>query len=366
MPDILFQLIKVSLGNADRLSRTLSKDEWETLYDLAEKHAIVGICFMGIQRLPKEQLPDKFVLMEWMGQTERIRTRNAYMDECCLKLQDRLERDGQQYCILKGQGVATYYGNLASYRQSGDIDVWISGGFDKVVGYVNGISSIDNVYNHHVELNIFDDVCVEVHFKPIKQSNFIVNRKLCKWFDTQEYLQMQNLIPFADSKMHVPTIEFNVVYLLLHMYRHLLSEGIGLRHIIDYYIILKALCIDEAAKQNVRNLVSSFGIEKFACGVMWILCEIFGMKLSLALWKPNERHGRFILDEIMQMGNFGHSDERYQLSSKDSHIKRYFQMTMSKWRFFWYYPSECIWQPIEIFMRFFEIRFLKNKVRSVS
>ena len=354
---LFFQLIKVSLGNSDHLSRTLSKDEWETLYDLAEKHAIVGICFMGIQRLPKEQLPDKFVLMEWMGQTERIRTRNAYMDECCLKLQDRLERDGQQYCILKGQGVATYYGNLASYRQSGDIDVWISGGAKNVKEYACRISLVENTHERHVELKIFDDVEIEAHFLPTKLTNLIANRRLQKWFDYQEPIQMQNIIPFGKEKMHVPTLEFNFVYVLLHIYRHLFNEGVGLRQLMDYYFVLKTANISDDEKNRVREVISSLGLDNFAKGVMWVLHEVFGMNLSYAIWTLDERYGRFLLSEVMQMGNFGHSDSRYLYESSDWYVYRLSQVIKKKLSFFYLYPLEVFWQLHYIFVKFVRNRF---------
>lgn len=47
------------------------------------------------------------------------------MDRRCLKLQQTLTSDGFRSCILKGQGVASFYGPLASLRQSGDIDIFV-------------------------------------------------------------------------------------------------------------------------------------------------------------------------------------------------------------------------------------------------
>lgn len=364
--DFLFELVKIALGNADNLLCTLDSKEWDNLYEEAERQSLVGVCFVGIQKLPKEQLPYLELLMEWMGQTERIRSRNEQLNDYCLKLQKRLDNDNRLYCILKGQGVALYYGELSSYRQSGDIDVWISGGFDKVVGYVNGISETDKVQDNHIELNIFNDAEVEAHFLPTRLANLFANMRLNKWFATQEQIQMENVVSFSDGLLHVPTIEFNLVYLLLHIYRHLFSEGIGLRQLMDYYFALKVADIDDSTKDRVKNTVASLGLDDFAGGIMWVLHKAFGMDLSLALWTPNAKKGSFLLSEIVQMGNFGHQDDRFKLGKDDSHLLRYTQMIYGKLRFVRYFPSEVFWQSIEILVRFFKIRLLRRRVREIA
>ena len=51
MNDLFFELIRVALGNADRLSHKLKPKEWQMLYDMAKKQSLVGICFAGVHRL---------------------------------------------------------------------------------------------------------------------------------------------------------------------------------------------------------------------------------------------------------------------------------------------------------------------------
>lgn len=54
--NLLFKLIRVANCRMDSLSRVPSSEEWSMLYDLALKQAVAGVCFCGVQRLPKEQL----------------------------------------------------------------------------------------------------------------------------------------------------------------------------------------------------------------------------------------------------------------------------------------------------------------------
>lgn len=48
---------------------------------------------------------------------------NQEMAIKCKDILGRLKAVGMTSCILKGCGVGCYYGKLAPYRESGDIDV---------------------------------------------------------------------------------------------------------------------------------------------------------------------------------------------------------------------------------------------------
>lgn len=58
----------------------------------------------------------------------------------------------------------------------------------------------------------------------------------------------------------IPTVLYNAVYQLLHIYKHLFESGIGLRQLMDFYFVLRALHIE---RPNMR-LVTHYLEE-----VMW-------------------------------------------------------------------------------------------------
>lgn len=53
-------------------------------------------------------------------------------------------------------------------------------------------------------------------------------------------LQCSDVVTLPDGYggITVPTINFNIIYILSHLYRHVFTEGIGLRQLIDYYFVL--------------------------------------------------------------------------------------------------------------------------------
>ena len=135
---LFFELIRVSVGSCCKLSLIPSDKEWKGLYLMAQNQALIGTCFYGIKQLPAEQLINLplQLKMKWLGETVSVQKRNDVMNQRCLQLQRRLNEEGFNSCILKGQGVASIYSiELSRLRQPGDIDLgerWTS--FAEVVG----------------------------------------------------------------------------------------------------------------------------------------------------------------------------------------------------------------------------------------
>ena len=371
MEKVFFELLQVAIGKQGCLSHTPTESEWMQLYKLAEKHALLGISFAGVQRLDvQEQCPPQEILFQWFGISRQIEERNELLNKQCQTLEQRIRKDGLHCCLLKGQGNAMMYGHLSpqlgTLRQPGDIDTWVGGGFERVLHYVQGISPTDEVNEQHVHLDVFRDTEVEVHFTPSRLANRWRDRVLQQWFAEETNRQMSHQVPFDKHSLTIPTADFNMVYQLLHIYRHMFSEGIGLRQLMDYYVLLATNRLSYAECDSIRQLVHLFGLDRFAAAIMWILGYVFKLESTVMQWKPDERCGRFLLAEVMQMGNFGHSDKRFQLNSNDSHLRRYWQMAKSKWRFIRYFPCETLWQPIDTFIRFFELRQLKAIAKNMN
>lgn len=338
---LFFDLIRVSLGNQAHLSRAPKESEWIYIYELVKKQSLVGVCFVGIQRL--QQMPPELLYLQWMGMAAKIQQRNKVLDRQCAELQTKLSADGFRSCILKGQGVAQLYDEpLRAFRQSGDIDIWIEGGYRKVLEYAKSQSSVTEINEHHVDLNVFKNTEVEAHFKVGDLNNKWKNRRFQKWQMSVANLQFEHCCDALNIKH--PTIEFNLVFLMAHSHRHLFSEGLGLRQMMDYYFALKNARSDENIDfPKVRNLLNDFGLSRFAKAVMWILQEVFGLDRDLMIYEPDERLGRFVLQDIMRGGNFGKHDSTYQLTEGASHAIRLGQKVGASLRYIRYFHQESFW-----------------------
>ena len=65
-----------------------------------------------------------------------------------------------------------------------------------------------------------------------------------------------------------------------------------------------------AAIDRVQKELKELGLWKFAGGIMYIMQEVFGMPASRLIVPPNEKYGKFVLNEVLEAGNFGRHDAR--------------------------------------------------------
>lgn len=341
---LFFELIRVSIGVSGCLSKPPTSEEWKVLYDLAKKQSLVGVCFAGVQRLHmQQQEPPEMLYLTWMGMAAKIQQRNEVVNQQCIELQAKLSADGFRSCLLKGLGVALLYTeHLRGLRQSGDIDVWIEGGLDAVLRLAENYGVKPVVAEHHVDLPVFDTTEVEAHFTPSYLRCPWHNRRLQEWFREQASIQFANK---NDKGWCVPTTEFNLVFLLLHAFRHLTSEGVGLRQVMDYYFVLRTLYANENNNDNLLKTLSSLGLTSFAEAMMYVLQEVFSMKREKMLCEPNAKEGRYLLNEIMTGGNFGHHDNRVKKFASESKISRYMRQTRRNIHQLTHYPAEAFFSP---------------------
>lgn len=337
---MIIELVQIALGKRVRLSHAPTKDEWQDLFADAKKQSLVGVAFAGVQRLPKEQWPPQALLFEWIGATEVIKQANALLDKQCIKLQKRFDEEGIRSSILKGQGIARLYDEcFVSLRQPGDIDVYVDCGRERALQFAQDCGLKDVGWDYkHLHLDVFHNTEVEVHYRVEVLLNLWKNKRLQKWFKEHEESLFSN-----NGEFITPTIQFNRFYILLHIYRHFLYEGVGLRQLLDYYFVLRHT--EDIDSTELTALLKEYGMWKFARGVMWIMEEAFGLEKEYLIGEPLEKEGRFILSEVIAGGNFGHHDERLASTDKGKMqtVRKIVKHNIHLMR---HYPSEIIWPPI--------------------
>ena len=241
-----FAFLRYSLGKKEDMSRVIAGMDWQELYSFASKQALLGLCFEGIERLGKEY-PEELrlnpigreLLMTWMGKAQQIRRQNMKVNTVASKLFSMLREDGLRCCVLKGQGNALMYSNPYS-RTPGDIDVWIDASRERIMEYAQKKFELeDDIRLQHLETSL-DGVPVELHFFPCSMNNPIYHTRLQKWFRRNADLQCSHIVGLPDGAgdIAIPTTAFNVVYQLTHLYHHFFDEGIGMRQIIDYFLVV--------------------------------------------------------------------------------------------------------------------------------
>ena len=345
---IFFDFLRFCIGSAKEIPGSLKEVDWKELYRIAQKQALLGVLFHGIRRLPKELAPEQKLLMQWMVMAEMIRKQNIRLFQDSVKVCKNFENEGFANCILKGQGNALLYPD-PYMRTPGDIDIYL------VMQYINNVCPNQVMRYHHVDFPVMK-TAIEVHFTPSYMFFPIHNIRMQKWFGKVMDLQCSNVVTLPDGygEITVPTMSFNVIYILSHLYRHVFTEGIGLRQLLDYYFVVmmwhtdltNLTDSDSADLAALQRELKRLGLWKFAGAVMYVLHEVFGLEEDMMIVPMNEKEGMFLLDEIMRGGNFGQYDDRLGDKTGEGKVHRYFRMSLRNMRFVKHYSSEALCEPL--------------------
>ncbi len=340
MHNQFFELLRVSVGSQDSLSENPTADDWKALFKICKDQALLGVCFDGVNRLPESQMPPQDIIIKWMGLANTVRNRNMVLNDRCGQVMEMLSADGFHPVILKGQGNALMYPNPLS-RQCGDIDVWLDGDEEYIKKYVTDRDPRPHDFNfHHIDYHCFPDVEVEMHFALGKASDTIFSKKFYKWFSSQR----ENDFPTATlpngKNIVVPSLELNLIHQLVHIDQHFGPGGVGLRQIMDYYFLLKYANREKHDFSCYRKTVKQLGLRKMGESLMYVLGRVLGLQESEMPLAPNKKHGEFLLNEIINGGNFG--NVRRGKNAGMSKFGRRFRNLFKSLRFIPHFPGTYV------------------------
>lgn len=283
--------------------------DWKALYEFADKHKITGVCD-----------PTKYdvkigidALSLWLGDLEQIKASSSLLNKRVEELSRLLDEAGLSHCILKGQGNAEMYPDPL-LRMPGDIDVWVDADEKTVLEFIRDRYPEAVESYKHVKFPLFDDVPVDVHVTPLKFYCPKYDKRLQRWISEHKKKQFEHRIQLTGGKkeINVPTTRFNAVYQLGHMLIHLYDEGVGLRHLVDYYYVLKKLNASDKERDEISGVLKSLGMMRFAKAVMWVEKDVLGLRAEDCIVVPDEKFGRRFLEDVLEGGNFGQYSSKYK------------------------------------------------------
>ena len=151
-------------------------------------------------------------------------------------------------------------------------------------------------------------------------------------------------------------VDYDLIFQMNHIYRHLLDEGVGMRQVFDFYVLLKEYNKEQSERLELMNKselikhIRACGMKRFASALMLVLQEMFDISNDELLCNASKKHGTFLLNEMMTAGNFGHNDERMKaLEVKKGRLSYQLQKAQRRFkrnlRFLTSYPEEVICEP---------------------
>ena len=367
-----FELIQISLNRKQQFNEKPSTDEWQEIFLESQRQALSGIAFSGIEKLPESQRPPKQLMLQWYMLVAKLEDMNRHLNVRSIQVTNRFLEDGFMGCVLKGQGNAVMY-PMPLRRQCGDIDIWLlpkeeygisnwnwKESREKILDYVLKRFPNESVRYHHVEFPALKDVAIEVHYIPMFMQNPWGLRHLLKFFEENKDEEFNNYVELPENigKLCVPTPRFNAVYQLTHIFIHFIIEGIGLRHFVDYYYVMKFLKKED--HKYVQNQLKKINLYGFSQAVMYVLKEILGLEDHHLISPPNEKKGKILINEILEGGNFGKYGTKYWQEDSGFMMKNWEKLKRNM-HFLSSYPGEILFEPFSRVIRTYYCKKVKKR-----
>lgn len=372
--ELFFELLQVSLGTREALSRIPKSEEWVDIFAVARRQMVSGICFAGVASIyiAKDEINssdcqacnlEEAMYFKWARSAISTQNRNAEIVDRCLSLQNKLKENNIKSSVLKGIGIAYYYCDcgprntngtlsLSSVRSAGDIDLFVDCGRRRAIELARSMVSKDILWDiKHLHLPIYKKTSVEIHYEVEVSINIFRNRRLKKWFSKPEVVNM--IFGETQNGIVTPTTEFNLFYIYLHAFRHFLYEGMVFKQLTDCYVILRAS--DPGMRERTMRLFKDFGMLKYIGGMMWVMKYAFGMREQDLFCTPDDSEGEFILDQVLHgikagcvpaAGCQGGTASEVKPGTTGAKVATMANVMRNNLRLATHYPSEVLWAPI--------------------
>lgn len=347
--DIFFELLRMGLWGRGTLSvaEPLSDEDWAVLYQYALNHTVEGILFDSFSLLTKEQLPPRALRMKWTARVDQIERYNVRMGEVTAEQFKAFVQLGTKPILLKGQGVASCYPS-PSHRISGDID-WCfeDDGYDRAREYLQKRNILsDSPLGHSLGYD-WQGIHIEHHRRLFDIRSLFKEAYLKKLEDT--YRNKKQSVSIEGQAVSLLAPELQILQVNIHILKHLLSFGIGLRQICDAARLYHTYSgkIDPV---QLQLMYKNVGILKWVHVLHAILVKYLSLpKEDLPFPYPENLRMDWMMEEVWNSGNFGFYDKRY-LDGKVSFVSAHPDGARRLWRnmrlYFRYAPQEVVFFPI--------------------
>lgn len=300
--NLFLGLIRYSLwGQKTVVPEALDADTAEDLIYEAKNQTVLGLianalCNCGT-KIPQEQA------FKLYGAIARLATQNERLNS---EIESFAQLQIPDYAIVKGQTIAALYPN-PSLRMPGDVDFFVR-------DYSTARQIIQSQWQtplpeHLVEKEFgFDhgDAAYEIH------SDLIV-------LGSRQHRRYWNRLmqrPFASvtiGKTPIPTLEptLYAVYVFIHLFFHFIREGIGLRHLCDWAVMLHAYR-EKIDKKELEEILKNLGFLKAYKAFGAILVDYLGLDyFPLKISNKDRQRAERVLPDILYGGNFGNGQKKW-------------------------------------------------------
>lgn len=240
--------------------------DWEALQSLTARQGLMSIVVDGLERLPVEHRPPKYLLLKWISASCHEETQYDIQWKAAYKLAQLLKDKGIRTYVLKGFVISECY-PVPQHRRSVDLDCFLlsESGSDDVWEESNQI--IERA-GFQVKRDYYKNSTWLLPGLSVENHRWLTPFRGNKCLAALERL-LQDLIRkdagesrFEDTWLYRPPVMASALFLIEHAYSHFLHEGLTWRHVLDWMMFSRKHQ-EEIYWQQLDRFIDQFGLRKF-------------------------------------------------------------------------------------------------------
>lgn len=242
---LFFHYIRMGLWKKEEAypGKPLSTEEWEELFRMAHRQAVTGLLIDGVAL--DNQRPDQALWDSWVAHLFFLERANRYIAQRGEAWIEKLAQAGIPATLFKGSSVASWYPE-SGHRSHGDVDIVITDGWNRLEAFLEQDGgTFYRSQEDEIVLEEKNRLLVEFHRHWECLYNPLTNRRL---------QQICRSAQPGDKELYF-------VCLILHIQRHVLTYGVGLKQICDVAVMLRRASLELG---KVASLLHRLHAERFS------------------------------------------------------------------------------------------------------
>lgn len=329
------------------------------LLRLAREQSLAGILCRQLMasgvRLGENIVPHTFALLQ------TVKRQNQQKNVQAAWLCRTFQKEGIRMLVMKGQTMSALYPD-PFVRQSGDIDFYIHpSDWERACLLVrrllaeegNGMPDDlkDTNSDKHIEFRL-DDIQYEMHrrllsFNRLKYQRYWECNVVPAIWECITTVQVP-LDTEGKEYADIPTLSptYNALYTFIHLFHHLIIEGVGLRQFCDWMMVLERH-VDAIDASLLQTHLRGLGLENAYCEMGTLLTDHLGLPeqhFPFPLTEGNRVRLSSLWTNVLDRGNFGQNKSGdYVQPNGVLHGLQHLIHIAGQQRLFWRYaPGEVL------------------------
>lgn len=350
----LFTLLRLGLATTSTEEENLSDfimltaEQWHRIGNLARKQGVLGIMVDGVDRLEATRYGLTRELkttqkLEWIGEVFQVEQRNHQQIVVMNDLAGKWNQQGFRVMVMKGQANGVYYPK-PEHRTPGDIDCYLFENYERgnEIARQEGANVDERWYKHSIinyKGETFENHQYFVHTRDGKRGKRL-NEELVEvlrahdlWFTDER----AKLTPYA----YMPPVQWTAMFLTYHACAHFISEGLRLKQLLDWAMLLKSYQND-IDWPTFYDFCMRYHLRRFADAATAISVEYLGIEITNPAITIVSPYTKQILKDALY-------NDDYVFSSGESGWKNRIHLVRNLFHYRWKYEQiyqESVWRQL--------------------